>query len=431
MTENTFMNVPKISFPLHHLLLNISGITRIIKKSVANHHLQVAHGCQHLSRALDWDAGERKTVVIAAMLHDIGMFSQKDKFVLLQSEFQHTRHAEIGARLVSQLPIYEEIEDIIRYHHQPWENDRRAGKADSDFTASGQKVPLAAHLVHFCDRISLLVDDEEEILNQRDTVLQKLEAQTPSTFNPEFIDLLREQSEHFWFSLVDDTLLQRQVKEFLTERENIMEEQQTLELGKFYSQVIDYRSKFTTTHSLGVAGTAERIGDLLGWSEEMKLHLRITGFFHDLGKLAVPPEIINKDDELTDEEYSIMKKHVFYSYQVLKTIPALEHIAEWAGSHHERLRGNGYPFGLDGEELSTPARVLAASDVFVALAEPRPYRDSMSRPEVERIMNSEAEENNLDGEIVNLLLNNYTSLAAPLRDLQKDRDKQFEKMTTM
>ncbi|SDM44545.1 HD domain-containing phosphohydrolase [Halarsenatibacter silvermanii] len=410
----------RISFPFHHLLFNISSISRVIKKSVANHHLQVTFACNYLAEELDWSFQRRKKTLIAAMIHDVGMFSQRKKFKLLQSEFQHTRHAEIGARLAADLPVDYEIEDIIRYHHHPWQPE------DDQQEAARENIPEEAFLVHFCDRISLLIKDDQEILSQRDEILKNLEDKTPRVFKPGLVDALAELNEGFWLSLLDNEILKRNTKEILSAEDEIMDESDTLRLAKFYSGVIDFRSRFTTTHSLGVARAAEKLVYLMNFSSRIQRHMLIAGFFHDLGKLAVPPEIINKEDGLTDSEYNLMKKHVFYSYQALKTIPSLEDIAEWAGFHHETLSGTGYPFGLNGDDLSLPCKIMSVADIFVALTEDRPYRSGLEKSEVKKILKEEAQQENIEGRIVNVLLENLTEFAGLIDELQDDRDDHFE-----
>ncbi len=423
MTDHD-LNIKEISFPLHQLIFNIAGITRVIKESVANHHFQVAFATLEISRQLDWNHERREKAVIAAMLHDLGMFSQNSKFNLLSSEFKHSRHAEIGAHLVSELPLRfsSSMTDIIRYHHHPWQSD------GSQHESPGTEIPAEAHLINFCDRISLLIQEDEEILSQRERVLSELKEKTPEIFRPGLTAHLSDMPEHFWLSLQDEKILRGSIENFLSGRDIIMREDETMELAQFYSRVIDYRSEFTATHSWGVAGTAEKLADFLDWPDRAKKHMKIAGLFHDLGKLAVPPEIINKEGKLTAEEYNLMKSHVFYTYQVLSATPTLEHIARWAGLHHERVDGSGYPFARQGEDLSLPARIMAAADVFVALVENRPYRADLKKDQIKQILKEEGEQGGLDESIVNLLLDNYTALSSGIEELQMMRRDNFEEI---
>ena len=116
---------------------------------------------------------------------------------------------------------------------------------------------------------------------------------------------------------------------------------------------------------------------LMGFSAWECQLIRVAGNLHDLGKLAVPAEILEKSGQLTDAEYNLIKGHSFYTYHILEAIDELEIITAWAAFHHERLDGSGYPFQISGDQLSLPARIVAVADVFTAITEDRPYRVGM------------------------------------------------------
>ncbi|KZL90210.1 HD-GYP domain-containing protein [Clostridium magnum] len=99
---------------------------------------------------------------------------------------------------------------------------------------------------------------------------------------------------------------------------------------------------------------------------------------HDIGKLAVSNEIINKPGKLTEEEYTLIKQHPYYSYRILQQIEGFEQISNWVGQHHESFNGEGYPYKLCSDRISLDARILTVDDVFCALTEDRPYRKMLT-----------------------------------------------------
>ncbi|MEO8451762.1 MAG: HD domain-containing phosphohydrolase [Gemmatimonadota bacterium] len=107
---------------------------------------------------------------------------------------------------------------------------------------------------------------------------------------------------------------------------------------------------------------------------------------HDIGKLGVSNEILDKPGKLTDVERAAVELHPGFTHQILHRIARFQDLAEVAASHHERLDGSGYHRGLTAEQLSIPARVLAVADVCEALQAERPYRPSLAPDEVRRIM---------------------------------------------
>ncbi|MCL5884638.1 MAG: HD domain-containing protein [Deltaproteobacteria bacterium] len=136
----------------------------------------------------------------------------------------------------------------------------------------------------------------------------------------------------------------------------------------------------------------------------------IAAFLHDLGKLAVPSEILEKPGKLTEGEWNVMRTHVYYTYQILNSIEALEGIASWGALHQERLNGSGYPFRYTEDELPLGARIMAVADVFTSLTEDRPYRKAMPREGATRELHDMVERRELDETLVNLLLGHYDEI---------------------
>ncbi|MGB9681517.1 MAG: HD-GYP domain-containing protein [bacterium] len=157
----------------------------------------------------------------------------------------------------------------------------------------------------------------------------------------------------------------------------------------------------------------------LGFSEnELKL-IRIAGYLHDIGKVAIPIEILEKPDILTEEEYNIIKLHAYYSYRILEHIEGLELINEWGSFHHERLDGSGYPFGIKGDGLSLGSRIIAIADVFTALIEDRPYRRGMDIDEALDNIRSLVRANKLDRYIFSVLERNVISMGERLSSVKQ------------
>ena len=124
----------------------------------------------------------------------------------------------------------------------------------------------------------------------------------------------------------------------------------------------------------------------MGLHADVLGQLEIAGLMHDVGKLCVPDEIVDKPSPLTFVEFSVMERHSFETYQILRHIPGMETIAEWAAFHHETLNGHGYPFRHKAPRLSLEARIVAVADVFQALAQERPYRGPQPAEEIPRTL---------------------------------------------
>jgi putative nucleotidyltransferase with HDIG domain len=144
-----------------------------------------------------------------------------------------------------------------------------------------------------------------------------------------------------------------------------------------FSDVIDAKSPFTYRHSTGVAGAAVAIAEALSLSKPEVATVRRAALLHDIGKLSVPNTILDKPDKLTNEEWAVVRKHPYYSHEILRRIPGFADLSEIAASHHEKLDGSGYFRNMSAADLSLPARILVVADIYDALAAKRPYRDAL------------------------------------------------------
>jgi putative two-component system response regulator len=139
------------------------------------------------------------------------------------------------------------------------------------------------------------------------------------------------------------------------------------------------RDTLAVEHQHRVAGLAVSIGGTLGLSASRLETLRLAAMVHDIGKIALPAEILNKPGALTDAEYALIKGHCFIAFNILERLGTSWPIAEIAYQHHERMDGSGYPRGLAGADILLEARILAVADVYDAMSSTRSYRAGLPR----------------------------------------------------
>lgn len=138
--------------------------------------------------------------------------------------------------------------------------------------------------------------------------------------------------------------------------------------------VAERRDPYTAGHQRRVADLAAAIAGELGLPADQIEGIRVAGILHDIGKIAVPAEILTKPSRLTDVEFGIIKTHPAVSNEIIEGIEFPWPVAAIVRQHHERLDGSGYPDGLSGSDILLEARVLAVADVVEAMASHRPYR---------------------------------------------------------
>lgn len=174
------------------------------------------------------------------------------------------------------------------------------------------------------------------------------------------------------------------------------------------ANIVDAKSQFTFYHSQKVAEICHSLARQLGLNSEMQKALYLTGLVHDIGKLHTPEDILHKPGKLNESEYLCIQRHSTDSRYTLQMIFGQSAVCDWAGNHHERLDGSGYPKGLQGAEIDLPSRILAVADVFQALTQARPYRGRMSLEEVMHIMSHEVSCGRLDGKVFDIIVKNET-----------------------
>lgn len=167
-------------------------------------------------------------------------------------------------------------------------------------------------------------------------------------------------------------------------RARLIEELARNELGTLtaLARTVDTNSPWTAGHSERVTDLAMELGRELGLSTDDIDQLHRGGLLHDIGKIGVPPAILDKPGKLTEEEFGVIRRHPVKGAEILEPIPNLQRIIPIVVQHHERFDGKGYPNGLSGESISPHARVLAVADVVDALVSDRPYRPGWSREKV-------------------------------------------------
>jgi len=142
-------------------------------------------------------------------------------------------------------------------------------------------------------------------------------------------------------------------------------------------RALEMRDPYTFSHTRHVANIAAKIARTLGWDEDRVLGIKLAGELHDLGKISIPLDILNKPGGLSDLEYCLIKEHSLNCYNLIKDINFPFPLAEIIYQHHERLDGTGYPRQLKNSDILAESKVLAVSDILEAMTHHRPYREAL------------------------------------------------------
>jgi HD-GYP domain-containing protein (c-di-GMP phosphodiesterase class II) len=201
--------------------------------------------------------------------------------------------------------------------------------------------------------------------------------------------------------------------------------EELVDFSRLICRLIDFKSEFTASHSSGVAAIAVQLAKLAGFSRYERRLIEIAAYLHDLGKLAIPSEILEKQDALTEDEWFIMRSHVYFTYQALEPFGMLRAVSSWGSLHQERLNGTGYPFGLMADDLPLGSRIMAVADVFTALTEDRPYRKGMNPESTTAVLQVMVDADELDKNLVNLVFKHYEEMNQMRDTAQKEAIREY------
>jgi HD-GYP domain-containing protein (c-di-GMP phosphodiesterase class II) len=372
---------------------------------VGRHQQRVAFICLHIAEEIGMQTPGMQVLLAAALMHDVGAASQHDERRRIASpDTERSRgedffaHAEKGYLLLRGSRCFDRAALPVRCHHDNWQGGNPSG-------FSGDGIPLAARIIHLADRVEIRIRNDSQTLCQKEEIQEHIKNYRGIRFDPDLVDafLACSDKESFWLDIINHSY----TKDFYNRLDwgrTPFTGEDMLHVAELYATLIDRMSPFTGTHSRSVAEVAVFLAGQRGFCNHELYLMKIAGLLHDLGKLSVPNEILEKPGPLDPAERLIMRQHTYYTCRILEQTDELKNIAGWAAWHHETLDGRGYPFKIHGDAIPLAARIMAVADIFVALAEKRPYREQMELESISRILRGMAGQNKISADVVASLL---------------------------
>ncbi len=366
---------------LRHVIYALSDALDLVGIDDIAHGKRVGIMAAECAQSQGWPRAETAFLFDLGLLHDAGVSSTVTHGHLVTEfdwESSHG-HCHVGYELLRDFAPLARMAMPIRYHHTHW----------SQLCELGVEPQMArwANLIYLVDRVDALAAQHYangNLLMQTQRIREQIAGRSGTNFAPELVEifLAASRSEAFWLNL-EARGIQAYLADMLAQSQPYVATVQELkQLATIFSRIVDAKSPFTAEHSLGVARLARFLAEKLGVSAENCDKIEIAGLLHDIGKLRVPDEILDKPAKLDERERKVMNAHSFETYQILRLIPGFEEIAPWAAYHHEEPGGTGYPFRLRAEHLDLEARILRVADIFQAMVQDRPYRQGLSAAEV-------------------------------------------------
>lgn len=382
-----------VSNALDFVEMDILGVT-------SNHSKRVAYISISIAKEIGLNPKECFDIVALSILHDNGVSEKvlhnkllsSDNNKLIELE-EFNEHCVIGESNVKNFPFLTDVENVIKYHHEHFDGT-------GFFGIKGSYIPVMAQIISFSDTIDRIFNLKEKYEEKEEELLQYLREEENKLVSSKILNAFYSLNDRGIFKsdlkdeFLDEALL-RSIPSFTKE----LSYKDIKDITKVFSKIIDCKSRFTAKHSSGLSNKVYEMACYYNKSEEEKIKLVIAANLHDIGKLAVPNNILDKPCKLSEEEFCIVKNHPYYTRVCLESINEFKDIAQWASNHHEKLNGKGYPNGLLEENLDFNSRLLACLDIYQALAEERPYRKPLPHEECMKILYEMVSDNFIDANI--------------------------------
>lgn len=366
------------------LIEGLSYALDAAEKSYFSHSKHVAYLSVMIAKELELSSDEQEDLYYAALLHDIGASNT----YLIQE------HCEVGRDALLKLPMKSIIADYVYYHHEHYDGT-------GPFKLEADEIQLPTQIIGIADLFDKAFRSIESLNLATINEIKEWIDNNHELFNPKIVATFHKLVEKEYILL---DYFSHEFNNVLIKRIDIVSKDMGFEEVKLFayafSQIIDKRSAFTYEHSVGISNLVNKITAQLGYDYEIQNKMYVAALLHDIGKLVISNDIIDKKGKLDEEERFQINKHTYYTRWILEQIEGFEDITNYASNHHEKLNGNGYPLHLAGEKISELERVMAICDVYQALTEDRPYRTKMPIDKVWSIIDEMVNNNDLDGTLV-------------------------------
>lgn len=378
-----------VSTALDHVEAEAVGVTTY-------HAQRVAYLAALTGRALGLDNNALVYLTAAALLHDNALFEffedTEDTGAQNRVEEALGDHCIEGEKNVTGLPFYPQIEHAILYHHE---------RADGEgaFRKKVDEIPLFARLIHFGDALDRKFNLSELSEEKYHKLMQYVQEECDSCFDGECVEAFCQAASYEVLVRITGDNINAALDDLIPRQEWDMTGNELMKFADIFARITDIKSNFTYEHSLGLARKVYEMAGYYNWDQDIAQRLYFAGTLHDIGKLMIHSDILEKPGKLTKEEYTEIQNHAMGTYQILSAVKGLEEITSWAALHHEKLDGSGYPFGMTASELGEKERLMACLDIYQALVEKRPYKAGMPHTKAMEILREMADKGQLDAKI--------------------------------
>jgi putative nucleotidyltransferase with HDIG domain len=291
--------------------------------------------------------------------------------------------------------------DIARMLQLPEATARAIYDLDEHWDGRGNPCGLKGNETSLLGRICCLAQTAEVFFSAYGlgAALQQAEERSGKWFDPQLVTALKttRHDTDFW-DRVQNADPVSELGRWESDDAVLLADEACLDrVAEAFAQVVDAKSPWTYQHSTRVSEITVGVARQFGCPEPLVRDLRRAALLHDIGKLGVSNAVLDKPSKPTAEEFAQIRKHPEYSQRILEQVCAFQSLAVVCGGHHERLDGQGYYRGLEGDQIPWATRVLTIADICEAMSAKRPYRDAMEWDQIQQILRADVDRG-IDGD---------------------------------
>ena len=392
----------------------LKKILNELNPRVVEHGEHVAYLELMMARGRDLpDDRKLENLMLACFAHDIGAY-KTDKFMSpLRFDARNTLgHCIYGYLFMKYFSPLKEDSEVILYHHAFYSE-----KAEDSSPYYDDGV-----LIHMLERIDVL----NSIYPDEQMIIDKLAESRGDAFNPDDVDdFIRFNESRHILQKLNSGEYRDEVRAYFN---GFYRSVRLIEpIVDMLAYEIDFKSEQTVIHTITTSLICRCLGQCMSLPQQDIDELFLAAKLHDLGKIKIPTEVLEKPARLTDDEYEIIKTHTGHTLEIIEDLFP-ESVVDIATHHHERLDGRGYPNGLTESELSTKDRILQVADVASALIYKRSYKSALSKEKVIDILQEEKANRKLDSDVVDVFTEHYDEILEYATDNSAEIISRYENL---
>ncbi|QKF82104.1 HD-GYP domain-containing protein [Halarcobacter ebronensis] len=343
------------------------------------HSRRVAYVCLMLAKEFNYSKEGLSDICAYSLLHNIALKKTKSK---------NKQYCDFSQTYMQSFPfLLKDQGEVLKYQCEHFDGTGIFGLKESE-------IPLFSQFISFVDIIDTKFDLSKGDVQNREKILNFIKEGENRLFSSDVVECFVEfsQKESFWLDLQNEDEIAAYIFKSLSDVSIALEYEKLLEITSIFYNLVDEDGKLIENCS--------KLADLYNFDHKDKQTFLIAASLTNLGKFFISDSILNKNSSLDTHEYLKIKSYPYYTKKVLSDVLGFNDVTTWATRVQEFINGKGYPYALEGKDLSLKDRVMLISNIFTSLTSKKSYRDAYKKDEAFKILDDMAENSCIDKAIV-------------------------------